>query len=59
VSLRASLDRHIAPRNTWNAEALLKSLDEIRRLERGGATILCGHDAQQWVTLRKGAEAYD
>ena len=59
VSLRASLDRHIAPRNTWNAEALLKSLDEVRRLERGGFTVLCGHDAQQWATLRKGADAYD
>jgi N-acyl homoserine lactone hydrolase len=59
VSLRASLDRHIVPRNTWNAEALLKSMDEVRRLERSGATVLCGHDAQQWVNLRKGAEAYD
>jgi N-acyl homoserine lactone hydrolase len=59
VSLRATLDRLIAPRNTWNAEVLLKSLGEIRRLERGGATVVCGHDAQQWATLRKGAEAYD
>jgi N-acyl homoserine lactone hydrolase len=59
VSLRASLDRHIAPRNTWNAEALLKSMDEIRRLERGGATVICGHDAQQWASLRKGAQAYE
>jgi N-acyl homoserine lactone hydrolase len=59
VSLRASLDRNIAPRNTWNAEALLKSLAEIRRLERGGATVVCGHDAQQWASLRTGAQAYD
>ena len=59
VSLRASLDRDIVPRNTWNAEALLGSLAEIRRMEEGGATILCGHDAAQWVSLRKGADAYD
>ncbi|KAB2920522.1 MAG: N-acyl homoserine lactonase family protein [Hyphomicrobiaceae bacterium] len=59
VSLRATLDRDIVPRNTWNAEALLASLAEIRRLEEGGATVLCGHDAQQWVSLRKGAHAYD
>jgi N-acyl homoserine lactone hydrolase len=59
VSLRVSLDRDIVPRNTWNAEALLKSLAEIRRLEKGGANVLCGHDAQQWATLRKGADAYD
>jgi N-acyl homoserine lactone hydrolase len=59
VSLRASLDRDIIPRNTSNAEALLASLAEIRRIEKGGATVLCGHDAQQWATLRKGADAYD
>ena len=59
VSLRASLDRDIVPRNTWNAEALLGSLAEIRRMEEGGATILCGHDAAQWVSLRMGAVAYD
>jgi len=59
VSLRISLDCNIVPRNTWNAEALLRSLAEIRRIERGGATILCGHDDQQWATLRKGADAYD
>jgi glyoxylase-like metal-dependent hydrolase (beta-lactamase superfamily II) len=59
VSLRASLDRDIVPRNTWNAEALIRSLAEIRRLEKGGATVLCGHDPEQWATLRKGADAYD
>jgi glyoxylase-like metal-dependent hydrolase (beta-lactamase superfamily II) len=59
VSLRASLDRDIVPRNTLNAEALLASLAEIRRIEKGGATVLCGHDAQQWESLRKGADAYD
>jgi len=59
VSLRASLDRDIVPRNTSNAEMFLKSLAEIRRLEKGGATVLCGHDAEQWETLRKGAQAYD
>ena len=59
VSLRALLDRDIVPRNTSNAEMFLKSLAEIRRLEKGGATVLCGHDAEQWETLRKGAQAYD
>ncbi|MGE0852011.1 MAG: N-acyl homoserine lactonase family protein [Hyphomicrobiaceae bacterium] len=59
VSLRASLDRDIVPRNTWNAELLLASLAEIRRIETGGATVVCGHDAAQWGTLRKGGHAYD
>jgi N-acyl homoserine lactone hydrolase len=59
VSLRASLDRDIVPRNTWNADLFLRSLAEIRRLEQGGAAVLCGHDAGEWETLRKGREAYD
>jgi N-acyl homoserine lactone hydrolase len=59
VSLRETLDQGIVPRNTWNAEALVKSLAEIRRMEARGATVLCGHDDRQWATLRKGADGYD
>jgi N-acyl homoserine lactone hydrolase len=59
VSLRANLDADTVPRNTWNAEALLKSFAEIRRIEKSGATIVCGHDDAQWKGLRKGAEAYE
>lgn len=59
VSLRSTLDTGIIPRNTWNAEALSKSLDEVRRIEARGATVLCGHDEAQWTTLRKGADAYE
>jgi N-acyl homoserine lactone hydrolase len=59
VSLRANLDADTVPRNTWNAEALLKSFAEIRRIEKSGATIICGHDDAQWQGLRKGAEAYE
>ena len=46
VSLRETLDTGVIPRNTWNADALEKSLDEVRRIEAGGATVLCSHDAQ-------------
>jgi N-acyl homoserine lactone hydrolase len=59
VSLRVTLDSNIVPRNTQDSDALLASLDEVRRIEARGATILCGHDAAQWETLRKGAEFYD
>ena len=59
VSLRATIDRNVAPRNTWNADALLKSWEEVRRIEAGGATVICGHDDTQWQTLRKGADAYE
>ena len=57
--LRATLDTGILPKNTWNADALTKSLDEVRRIEARGAMIICGHDAAQWDTLRKDEDAYE
>jgi glyoxylase-like metal-dependent hydrolase (beta-lactamase superfamily II) len=59
VPLRATLDRDIVPRTTWNPETLSASLAEVRRIEAGGATIICGHDDAQWASLRKGAAFYD
>ena len=59
VSLRETLDTGIIPRNTWNADALAKSLAEVRHIETSGVTILCSHDAKQWGGLRKGPEAYE
>jgi glyoxylase-like metal-dependent hydrolase (beta-lactamase superfamily II) len=59
VSLRATLDRDVMPRNTWNADALVKSLAEVKRIEAQGAVVICGHDAAQWASLRTGADAYD
>ena len=59
VAIRATLDRDVIPRNTWNAEALVKSLAEVRRIEANGATIVCSHDDAQWAGLWKGANAYD
>jgi len=59
VSLRATLDTGIFPRNSQQPDAFAKSLQEIRAIEARGATILCGHDAAQWDTLRKGADFYD
>jgi N-acyl homoserine lactone hydrolase len=59
VSLRATLDTGVLPKNTWNADALVKSLAEVRRIEASGTMVICGHDADQWATLRKGADAYE
>jgi N-acyl homoserine lactone hydrolase len=59
VSMRATLDQDIIPRNTWNADALAKSLVEIRHIRKQGTTVLCGHDDEQWKSLRKGADVYD
>jgi len=59
VSLRQNLDADAAPRNTWNVDQQLRTFEEVRRIERGGATVICGHDDQQWQALRKGSEGYE
>lgn len=59
LSLRASLPGEFVPKNTRDAERYLASLAEIRRVERAGATVICGHDDEQWRALRKGADGYD
>ena len=56
--LRITLDQGIVPRNFRDVDDALKSLAEIRAIEARGATVLCGHDATQWDTLRKGADFY-
>jgi N-acyl homoserine lactone hydrolase len=59
VSLRQHLDTDIAPRNTWNVEEQSKTYAEVRRIEKSGATVICGHDDQQWRSLRKGSQGYE
>ncbi len=59
VPLAANLNREILPRNTWNAELATRSLEEIRRIGASGTTIVFGHDAAQWASLRKGLDAYE
>ena len=54
VSIRATLDRDVAPRNTWNADLLRRSFVEIRRIEASGATVICGHDEAQWQEIASG-----
>jgi glyoxylase-like metal-dependent hydrolase (beta-lactamase superfamily II) len=59
VALRRNLDEDITPRNTWNADDSSRSFNEIRRIRNGGATIVFGHDDEQWQSLRKGLNAYE
>ena len=59
VPLRENLARRLNPRNTWDPEMSLKSMDEIGRIEASGVTVLFGHDDAQWQSLRKGVDAYE
>jgi glyoxylase-like metal-dependent hydrolase (beta-lactamase superfamily II) len=59
VALKAHLDKEVAPKNNWNADLALASIAAIKRIEASGATVLYGHDDEQWRTLKKGAQAYD
>jgi N-acyl homoserine lactone hydrolase len=59
VSLLQNLEENSVPKNTWNADLYLRSFAEIRTMQARGATVICGHDANQWTTLRTGLDAYD
>lgn len=59
VALRENLDREFVPGNTWSPDLLLKSYEEIRTIEKSGASVLCGHDPEQWRTLRKRGDAHE
>lgn len=56
---RHTLAAGTVPRNTWDIDKAAASLDEIRRIEAGGACVIYGHDLYQWLGLRKGADAYE
>lgn len=58
LSLMRNLEFDEVPKNARDGERLLASYGEIRRLQRAGATVICGHDAAQWAALRTGPEAY-
>ena len=58
VAVRAHLDERYAPKNTWNIELAMTSIEAIARLQQDGATVTFGHDAEQWAGLRTGAEFY-
>lgn len=59
LSVKATLTGASMPRNNWDNAVFQASLDVIRRLDAGGTHVICGHDAAQWQSLRKGADAYD
>ena len=59
VSVRENLDRETIPRTTWDANVLMGSLAEIKRIENSGATVICGHDSAQWRALKTGIQFYD
>jgi N-acyl homoserine lactone hydrolase len=56
--VKASLSGRYAPANTQDVGLYLRSLDEIARIERAGATVLFGHDDEQWQGLKRGAQFY-
>jgi N-acyl homoserine lactone hydrolase len=58
VPMRAVLDADTMPRNTRDPDAARASYAKVREIAAAGATVLCGHDAEQWAGLRKGAEFY-
>lgn len=58
VTLKRNLDRDEVPMNAWDREKLLASYEIVRGEEARGATVICGHDDEQWRTLKTGVDAY-
>lgn len=56
IAVRAHLDERYAPKNTWNKELAVASIDAIARLR---ATVVFGHDSEQWESIRKGEAYYE
>jgi len=58
IPLAYNLEREVLPRNTWDSEQAMNSLQEVRRVQASGATVVYGHDAAQWSALRTGTASY-
>jgi N-acyl homoserine lactone hydrolase len=58
LAVRAHLDQHYTPKNTWNIDLALASIEKIGQLRQDGANVLFGHDTEQWAAMRTGAEFY-
>lgn len=52
ASVESNVAAQTVPRNTWNTDLFLKSLEEIRHLRARGADIMLGHDPGQWQAVR-------
>jgi N-acyl homoserine lactone hydrolase len=49
-----NMDRDVLPNTLWDPEEMSRSLGRLRDLrDRGGATVIYGHDAAQWHALRR------
>ena len=49
-----NMDRDVLPNTLWDPEEMSRSLGRLRDLrDRGGATVIYGHDAAQWQALRR------
>jgi N-acyl homoserine lactone hydrolase len=59
VPLQMHLNTLSAPANSWNQARAVDAVREISRIEKQGATVLFGHDDDQWSNLRRGAEFYE
>lgn len=59
VAIRENLDLETIPKNTWSPDLLATSLAEIKRIEKAGATVVCGHDLAQWSAFKPAEACHD
>jgi len=55
---RENMDRGVLPGVVWDAGEMAHSLARLRAMrDRGGATVIYGHDTAQWEGLRRAPDA--
>jgi len=59
VARRENLDLGIIPKNTWSQDLRMKSLAEIKRIEKSGATVVFGQGLAQSSDITLARECYD
>lgn len=59
VPMLENLNNGAIPKNIWNREALIQSVNRLKEMQHQGALIICGHDPRQWDDLLRTPNYYN
>ena len=59
AALLENLNQGIVARNIFQVQPYLHSLHRLQELQNAGALIICGHDPQQWTSLKLAPAYYE
>ena len=59
VPVAECLSQQTIPANNVDPGQFTRSVEEVLRLQQGGASVIFGHDARQWDQLKTGSYCYE